>query len=374
MGEASARDRIVDGVTWAEFCDTLKSAGDVVLHGSRREDALDRAEGFRYLSRLTRAALEAFVEHADPRAPVLFRPVHETAKMGADHPDNHYLWAALSGEYEYRLRGTRNTVHYLGLGTYSGFYGQGGASGQTGYLEGTELQLAPDGTFEVALSRERRPGNWLPMTADTSSLIVRQTFLDRRHERAADLRIERVGGDGRPTPVTPERLEHGLTAASRLVWGASMMFASWTQDFMQHANQLPRFDPDKSLGAHGDPNIAYYHSYWALAPDEALVVEVTPPACLHWNFQLDNVWMESLDYRHYRIAVNKHDAVYAGDGSVRLVVAHEDPGWPNWLETVGHRHGTMCFRWVRAAEHPQPRTRVAKLAEVRAEWKRERAR
>jgi hypothetical protein len=372
MGEPSVRDRIVDGVTWAEFCDTLKSAGDVILHGCLREDALDRAEGYRYLSRLARAGLEAFVEHADPRAPVLFRPVHETVKMGADHPDNHYLWAAISGEYEYRLRGARGTVHYLGLGSYAGFYGQGGRSAQTGYLEGTELRVEPDGTFEVALSRERRPGNWLPLAPDTSSLIVRQTFLDRQSERAAELRIERVGGDGRPTPVTPERIDQGLTAASRLVYGAAMMFASWTQDFMRHANQLPRFDPERSLGAHGDPNIAYYHSYWSLAPDEALVVDVVPPACQHWNFQLDNVWMESLDYRYHRIAVNKHDALYGGDGSVRMVVAHEDPGWPNWLETVGHRHGTMCLRWVRAAEHPQPRTRVAKLAEVRDEWEAER--
>jgi hypothetical protein len=77
--------------------------------------------------------------------------------------------------------------------------------------------------------------------------------------------------------------------------------------------------------------------------------------------------MESLDYRYHRIAVNKNDAVYAPDGSVRVVVAHEDPGVPNWLETVGHRHGTMCWRWVRAAEHPQPRTRVVPLAELRRE-------
>jgi hypothetical protein len=365
MSDSEVRQRIVDGSAWGEFCDTLKSAGDVILHGSSAEDALDRAEGFRYLSRIARAALEAFVEHADPLTPVLFRPVHETAKMGADHPDNRYLWAAISGEHEYRILGRRNTVHYLGFGTYAGFYGSGGRSAQTGYLEGSELQLAPDGSFEMALSCERRAGNWLALAPDTSSLIVRQTFLDRRNETAAELRIERVGGDGKPTPVTPERIGQGLLSASRLVWGASMMFASWVQDFAKRPNELPRFDPGVSLGAHGDPNIVYYHGYWTLAPDEALVVEVTPPECPHWNFQVDNVWMESLDYRYHRIAVNKHDATVAPDGSVRVVVAHEDPGVPNWLETVGHRHGTMCWRWVRAAEHPQPRTRVVKLADLR---------
>jgi hypothetical protein len=367
MDDREAVRRIVDGTTWAEFCDTLKSAGEVILHGSAPEDVLDRAEGFRYLSRLTRAALEAFVEHADPLAPVLFRPVHETAKMGADHPDNRYLWARISGEHEYRIRGWRGSVHYLGLGSYAGFYGSGGRSAQTGYLEGSELQLGPDGELEIALSRERRPGNWLPMSSDTSSLIVRQTFLDRAVETAAELTIERLGGDGKPTPVTAQGIDQGLSSASRLVWGASMMFASWVQDFAKQPNELPRFDAGTSLGAHGDPNIVYYHGYWSLGPGEALVVEATPPVCPHWNFQLDNVWMESLDYRYHRIAVNKNDAVYAPDGSVRVVVAHEDPGVPNWLETVGHRHGTMCWRWVRAAEHPQPRTKVVPLAELRRE-------
>jgi hypothetical protein len=51
---------------------------------------------------------------------------------------------------------------------------------------------------------------------------------------------------------------------------------------------------------------------------------------------------------------------------VRIVVAHRDPGLPNWVNTVGHESGTMCFRWVRAQAHPQPRTRVVDLAELLA--------
>ena len=48
-----------------------------------------------------------------------------------------------------------------------------------------------------------------------------------------------------------------------------------------------------------------------------------------------------------------------------LVVAHEDPGHPNWLNPCGHRQGGMCWRWIRASEHPQPRTRVVKLESLR---------
>ena len=93
--------------------------------------------------------------------------------------------------------------------------------------------------------------------------------------------------------------------------------------------------------AGGVPDIAYYHSYWKLAPDEALVIDATPPECEHWNFQLNNYWMESLDYRYYPIHVNKHTATYRPDGSVRVVVAAEDKGFDNWIDTVGHEEGTL---------------------------------
>ena len=51
-------------------------------------------------------------------------------------------------------------------------------------------------------------------------------------------------------------------------------------------------------------------------------------------------------------------------GGVAGRVAHQDPGLPNWISTVGRPHGTMCLRWIHAKSHPQPRTRVVKLNEL----------
>jgi len=365
-----ARLRLMSGEAWDEFCDTIKAAGKTILDERAPGDPLNRAEGFRYLSRITRAALKAFVEYADPLAPVLFRPVHETAKMGADNPDFFYQWASISGRHEYRITGRRGTVHYLGLGTYAGQYGGGGRSGKTGYLEGRDLEIASDGGFEIAVSRERHQGNWLPLAPDSSSVIVRQMLLDRQNETVADLRIERVDGDGKPGPLTPESLEAGLGMAGRLVMGAAAMFSGWAGDFKKKVNQLPEFGQDIALAAHGDPNICYYHGYWELQADEALLVEATPPECDYWNFQLNNHWMESLDYRYYPISVNKRTAKYRPDGSVRIIVTLENPGVDNWLDTTGHLCGTMCFRWVRAKAHPQPTTRVVKLSNLAAELER----
>ncbi len=357
--------RIMNGSAWADFCDGLKRAGDVILREGSPQDPFDRAEGFRYLSRLTRVALESYIEFADPLAPVLRRPSHETVKIGADNPDNYYQSAAISGRYEYRIWGTRGSVPYLGFGTYAGNYGSSARSGQTGYLEGRDLAIAPDGRFEIIISSRPQPGNWLRMEPDTSSLIVRQTFEDRQTEVIADLHIERLGSDGPPPPITAEFMDRGLATASAYVAGTATLFANWAEGFAARGiNQLHPLDPAIAGAAHGDPNIFYYHGYWELADDEALVIETTPPPCEYWNLQLNNHWMESLDYRYHNIAVNHHGAKYRDDGSVRIVVAHQNPGVDNWLDTAGHQRGTMCWRWIRADVKPRPNTRVVKVADL----------
>jgi hypothetical protein len=109
-----------------------------------------------------------------------------------------------------------------------------------------------------------------------------------------------------------------------------------------------------SNAAGGDASILYHHSYWQLKEDEALVITFTPPDCDTWNFQLNNYWMESLDYRYFNIALNKHTAVMRADGRVRMIVAHADPGLPNWIDTCGHTEGTMCLRWYRLRNDAQP--------------------
>ena len=364
-----AARRVTSGESWNEFCDSLKAAGAALRFPGAPQDPFNQAEGYRYLSRLARAGLTAFIEHADPNAPVMHRVVNETTKLGADNPDNFYLTAALNGNHEYKITGRRNSIAYLSFGTQSGNYGEGGGLPPTGHIEAEQIELDESGCFELILSCNPQSGNWLPMKPETGTLVVRQTFLDRETETPAELNIQRINcpdADRRPSPLTPAELDEGLKKAGALVMGAPLLFAKWARDFKKHSNELPWFDPQVSLAAGGDPNIAYYHSHWAIAQDEALVIEVMPPQCEYWNFQLNNYWMESLDYRHHRIHTNKHLAQYEDDGSVRLIVAHEDPGLPNWLETAGHASGTMCFRWVRATEYPQPQTRLVEMSSLRA--------
>lgn len=366
--EADVHDRrIVSGRAWEEFCDRLKLAGSALMHEGAPRDPFQQAEGVRYLSRLTRAGLEAFVEYGDPEFPVFRRMVHETVKMGADNPDNHYYNAQISGKYEYRITGKRNTVHYLGFFTQNGNYGTTGGLSPCGVLEHRDLVLEDDGSFEIILSREKRGKNWLKTDEETGLVMLRQTFFRRDEEIPAEVHIERIGGSGRPSPITTKHVDEGLETAALFVAGAPLLFARWAKGFQKHTNKLPLFDPETSNAAGGDANIIYHHSHWKLAPDEALVIEVMPPECDSWNFQLNNYWMESLDYRYFNICISKGNAVFNDDGSVRLIVAHRDPGQPNWIETCGHNEGTMCWRWYRlavGAAPVEPNCTVIKLKDI----------
>lgn len=366
MTMSEAEQRVVDGTLWEEFCDALKDAGKILHSDKAPQDPFNQAEGYRYLSRLLRGGLEGFLEFRDPLFPQFRCGAHETIKLGADNPDNRYESATVNPDYDYRITGHRGTVDYLGLSTIINKYASGGTMQVTGHIDAREMEIAEDGTLEILVSQKEQPGNWLPMEEGTNSITVRQTFQDRVNEKPAVLTIERIDAEEtRPAPLTPEILQRGLMGAVMFVQGSAQLFENWAESFLPHINELPPADQAYCQSIGGDPNIYYFHSAWQLADDEVLVIDAPDiPACQTWNFQLDNWWMESLDYRHHTIHFNKHTAHYEADGSVRVVVSHTDPGVPNWVETAGHDRGTMCWRWIGADRHPPLSTRVMKLADL----------
>lgn len=360
-----ARERVQDGSAWRDFCRALERAGDTILQPGTPDDAFHRAEGLRYLTRLLRAGLDSHVESADPRYPRFYQLANETIKIGNDNPDNVYHNANVEGALAYRIRGRRGTVAYLSFITYGGGYEADGTMIPTGQLDGDRLACDADGRFEIRVSRERVPGNWLPMTPETRTMVVRQTFRDRDVEEPARYDIECLDPDASDT-LRVEAIEPALRKAVAFVEGTANLFVDWMRRFEPHTNGLPPNDQQMCQRAGGDANIHYHNSRWRLAPDEALLVEAMPPACATWNLQIGNFWMESLDYRHHRIHVNKFTAHYEEDGSVRIVLAHRDPGptWPNWLETCDHDQGAMLFRYVGAREYPPIATRVVPFDEL----------
>ncbi|MDR3662490.1 MAG: hypothetical protein P4L86_19270, partial [Mycobacterium sp.] len=57
----------------------------------------------------------------------------------------------------------------------------------------------------------------------------------------------------------------------------------------------------------------------------------------------------SLDYINHQTSLNNTQAQQDPDGKVRMVVADQNPGVTNWVETLGHRRGFLQFRWQRVS-------------------------
>jgi len=361
--------RIVDGSVWEAFCDRLKEAGKLVLRPEPPGDAFNRAIGFRCLAELLRAGLEAALDYADPEFPAFFRLADETKKMLNDNPDNYYQNCVVDGRFDYRITGHRGTVNWFSLGS-KGSSAEAGRMVDTGNLDSSQMKFDGDGRFEILVSSERKPGNWLPMKPETRFIVVRQTFGDRSQEKIAELEIECLNPKRKTNTLRIETLEAALQGAVHFVESTVKLTIDWQEIYKQnHLNQLPEDDQPRCQRAGGDPNIHYYQSYWKLAPDEALLVHLREiPECQTWNLQLSNSYMQSLDYRFFKVCVNRFTAHYEPDGTVKIVIAHSDPGpkYPNWLDTCGHDQGGMLGRFVGSKNPPKEMpTRIVKLADLR---------
>ena len=56
--------------------------------------------------------------------------------------------------------------------------------------------------------------------------------------------------------------------------------------------------------------------------------------------------MQTLDYLRGTVSLNRAQTVAGPDGTVRIVIAHRDPGVPNWLSTEGRPFGLVYWRFM----------------------------
>jgi hypothetical protein len=78
-----------------------------------------------------------------------------------------------------------------------------------------------------------------------------------------------------------------------------------------------------------------------------------------------NPFLHTYNYDYERVTINGGQVAYRPDGSWQIVVAHRDPGHPNWVSTAGHRRGRIWFRWFLPEDSPaRPETAVIPLDEV----------
>jgi hypothetical protein len=112
------------------------------------------------------------------------------------------------------------------------------------------------------------------------------------------------------------------------------------------------------------PDNLYMLGTFRLAPDEALVIEIEPPATRYWSVTLENIWHECIDPRRRRSSITNAAVVADGDGRVRIVAAATDPGVANWIDTGGRHRGFVTVRWLDNPDPPMVKTAVTPVSDV----------
>ena len=388
-----------DGSQWRELCRTLERAGERVLDSQAPGTPRDRAEGFRHLTRFLAAGIATCVEFDDPDTPEFGRMIEHSTKWGLDAPDCLYLYAAVRGDARYRIFGNRGTAHHLDVQVNFGHFAEGDISrwGTISSLSGFELECEADGSFEIRIGGEPQPHNWLALRDDAQFVLLRQYFGDWDKERPGDLFIERLAAPVSAPAPSAESMARRLARLTRWLDRGGALWEGMSRGLLSmEPNSLVVHRPEDAGERAGMADQAYGMGNFHCPEGEAVLLELTPPRCHHWSVSLANYWWESFDYVTHQSSLNGQQVRLDADGVFRAILAHDDPGVPNWLDTTGHERGSLALRFLLAESaplvrmvrfpfmdvrrhvapdtpHVSPRSRAARIASRRlAIWHRDR--
>jgi len=351
--------------TWDDFCDELKLLGEVVSNQKDLSE-VDQVEGYRYLTRLLRLALEMNIEHSSSSHPSFYSLSHETAKIGADNPDNIYLNSNINGACSYEVFGNIGQADYLSFGLKENRYSIDGTMASMGEIDISEMLIQEDGSFTLTLGPNQSSQNYLHLPTSVNMLIVRQTYSQRQDQKHALIHIKNLAEGKTPSLLTAGELSQHLANSLAFVRGTAGTFLAWVNDFKtNHRNALPLGDQTFFQAAGGDPKIFYLHGYYDFNASECLEIISPIPECEFWNFQLENYWMESLDYRHNPIHLNAATAhIDQYTNTVKIIVSHHKLNIENNVITEGRNNGAMLLRWIDSKNCPIPTVTVKPINEL----------
>jgi hypothetical protein len=361
---------------WNEFGQRVEALAGLISAEGAPTGAAERAAGIRYLTRFLAAGLRVCLECDDPDYPSFGRMIDNGMSWGLDNPDCNYSWARIRGDAAYRIEGTRGTACHLEFQVNTGHMGDGNipvlAGGEDGwrtvsFLSGDALECDEQERFELRLDAKRQPGNWLALDPEASHVLVRQYFDDWETERPGIFSVERIGAVYPRPALTPERLaRHFGTLHTWLDAGARCWDRVSRLLLSLEPNSLIVYEVSDDVDRPGLHGQSYGMGPYRCAPDEAVILEFEAPRCRMWSAALTDFWWESLEFGQRQTSLNSHQAELDADGVFRGVIAHRDPGVPNWLDVEGCERGTLAVRFLFPEATPKPTLRRVKLSELPA--------
>ena len=295
----------------------------------------DLLEGLQYLAGCVSACIHLAFDY-DRDHPFLQSGTGPFTKMGLDNPDTLYFGTRVHANHDYVVTGRRGTTTDLSFQLLGGEYTDDNVPASQAAFDDRELEIAADGSFE-----------WRVRPTSPGQLVIREVYGDWSAQRGT-LAISRLDTAGTaPPPLTRETIEKRYaTAGKQLVnrvktW---LQFPQWFYlDLPVNTMVAPRLTPGGLATQYS--SVGHYD----LRPDQALVITIPVSDAPYLGFQLGSLWYISLDYINHQTSLNNTQAQADPDGKVRIVVADQNPGVTNWVETLNHRRGFLQFRWQRVS-------------------------
>jgi hypothetical protein len=333
------------------------------------------AVGHRALMHLIGAGLDMFFESdaSDPR----FRRAHWAGrKFFGDNADCIYYTAQIDHDTVYRITGNVAGAVYTSFTVEGGGIDERYPPGRVvSALHDGQFDVARDGSYELVVSAAPQPGNWLRLEPDAASISTRHYF-EREAPIAADplvhipLTIE-VVGDAPDAPTPVEAVARDIRRVATFLRGLTLETGRRPGTLPPSSAPPPnQFEPPAAWSAergYGAVDIVNMMTRYELATDDALVIEGRFPPCRFASIALWNRYLQTLDYVHHRVSLNRAQLELEPDGSFRAVVAQRDPGVANWIETTGEDVGTIFVRVILPEAPVTPlTTRVIPLPQATA--------
>jgi hypothetical protein len=280
-----------------------------------------------------------------PKVTTITRLEHEVAgrripgtRWGIDNPDSVYRVIPISGDERYEIRGRvgahRMTENYFTLWDAN--------MGTVDVLDGRRMQVEDDGSFLITVDADAANGrpNHVRSTSAAHEFYIRDVLLDWGRDDPNAFTIERLGGP----PTTPAMsLDEQAEATARMM----AHFANFTGKLSHGMYKSP--ENHFSLAWTADHtgamrNQVYVAGRFVLAPDEAFVVDVSDGGAEYFTVPLSNIWGTTLDVLDRTGSLNKAQSLANEDGTYTYVIAAQDPGVHNWIDTDGLLEGILTLR------------------------------
>jgi hypothetical protein len=274
------------------------------------------------------------------------------SRWGGDSPDFVYRTIPIAHGGKYEIRGTTasgrpHSVNYSLMGDNTA------APATLTILDSLDMDLAPDGSFTITVDSGPAEGrrNHIQTKPGADFIMVRDALGDWMKDSANALDVVRLDPDGDP------KSQDAMAAHLAKIALDGVYYTAYC--FVSGSGQAPNtIRPPLSSGAFGG-----MPSQWGtkgnidLANGEAIIVRSNAAEATFRNLVLTDPFHISIEYWRRTSSLNMAQMAPDEDGDFTYVIAHEDPGIHNWLDTGGVRRCLFGQRWQafnRSGKHDDP--------------------